>query len=95
MFCDEAKRSKTMDRYADKYVLKTVKHSFSVYALPKNTTMNKERYKDVLPGHLIPQMKATSSVADPGWLSRIRLFSIPDPGSASKNLSILTQTNGF
>ncbi len=27
--------------------------------------------------------------------SRIRLFSIPDPGSASKNLSILTQTNGF
>ncbi len=42
------------------------------------------------------------SVADPGCLSRIRLFSIPDPGSripdpnclhpgsASKNLSILT-----
>ena len=42
-----------------------------------------------------------SSVADPGCLSRIRIFSIPDPGSrvkkipgsgsASKNLSILTQ----
>jgi hypothetical protein len=30
------------------------------------------------------------SVADPGCLSRIRLFSIPDPGSSSKNLSILT-----
>ncbi len=27
--------------------------------------------------------------------SRIRLFSIPDPGSASKNLGILTQNNGF
>jgi hypothetical protein len=26
-----------------------------------------------------------------GCLSRIRIFSIPDPGSASKNLSILTQ----
>ncbi len=39
------------------------------------------------------------SVADPGCLSRIRIISsririfyIPDPGSASKNLSILTQT---
>jgi hypothetical protein len=31
------------------------------------------------------------SVADPGCLSRIRIFSIPDSGSASKNLSILTQ----
>ncbi len=27
--------------------------------------------------------------------SRIRIFSIPDPGSSSKNLSILTQKNGF
>ncbi len=27
--------------------------------------------------------------------SRIRLFSIPDPGSATNNLSILTQKNGF
>jgi hypothetical protein len=43
----------------------------------------------------------TASVADPGCLSRIRIFSnpdpgsrvknIPDPGSTSKNLSILTQ----
>ncbi len=44
-------------------------------------------------------------VADPGCLSRILLFSISDPGSqirvcfhpgsASKNLSILTQNNGL
>jgi transposase len=68
------RHSKTIDLYADKYVVKTVKHSPSVmmwacfsgksgrggmYALPKNTTMNKERYKDVLEGHLIPQMQAT------------------------------------
>jgi hypothetical protein len=32
-----------------------------------------------------------NSVADPGCLSRIRLFSIPDPGSTKKNLSIFTQ----
>ncbi len=31
-----------------------------------------------------------SSVADPGCLSRIRIFSTPDPEFASKNLSILT-----
>jgi hypothetical protein len=31
-----------------------------------------------------------TSVADPGFLSRIRLSSIPDPGSASNKLSILT-----
>jgi hypothetical protein len=36
-----------------------------------------------------------NSVADPGCLSRIRLFSIPDPGSASKNLSILTPKKWF
>jgi hypothetical protein len=30
------------------------------------------------------------SVADPGCLTRIRIFSIPDTGSAAKNLSILT-----
>jgi hypothetical protein len=34
------------------------------------------------------------SVADE-VLSRIRIFSIPDLGSASMNLSILTQKNGF
>jgi hypothetical protein len=40
------------------------------------------------------------SVADPGCLSRIRIFpsrirvkKIPDPGSASKNISILTPKN--
>ncbi len=53
------RRSKTMDRYADKYVVKTVKHSPSVmmwacfsgrsgrggmYALPPGTPMNGERY---------------------------------------------------
>ncbi len=31
------------------------------------------------------------SVTDPGCLSRTRIFSIPDPGSESKNLSILNQ----
>ncbi len=40
--------------------------------------------------------RTVPSDADPGCLSRIRIFSIPDPnffhpGSASKNLSILTQ----
>jgi hypothetical protein len=40
------------------------------------------------------------SVADPGCLSQIRLFSIPDPNclhprSSSKNLSILTQKKWF
>ncbi len=48
------------------------------------------------------RIKNWTSVADPGCLfildpnffhlrSRIRIFSIPDPGSASKNFSILTQ----
>ncbi len=32
-----------------------------------------------------------NSVADPGCLTRIQILSIPDPGSASKNLSFLTQ----
>jgi hypothetical protein len=35
--------------------------------------------------------KQKLSVADLGCLSRIRFFSILDPGSASKNVSILTQ----
>jgi hypothetical protein len=35
------------------------------------------------------------SVADPRFLSRIRLFAIPDPGYSLKNLSILTKKNGF
>ncbi len=38
-----------------------------------------------------PYGRSLASVADPGCFSRIRIFS----GSASKNLSILTQKNGF
>jgi hypothetical protein len=40
---------------------------------------------------------ALCSVADPGCLSRIpiRVFSIPDPGSASKNLSIISPKKWF
>jgi hypothetical protein len=37
-------------------------------------------------------------IPDPGYEffpSRIRIFSISDPGSALKNLSILTQKDGF
>jgi hypothetical protein len=37
-------------------------------------------------------------IPDPGskfFSSRIRILSIPDPASASKNLGILTQKNGF
>jgi hypothetical protein len=34
-------------------------------------------------------------IPDPIFLSRIRIFSIPDPGSTSKKLSILTLRNGF
>jgi hypothetical protein len=32
-----------------------------------------------------------ASVEDPGFLSRIRIFPIPEPGTASQNLSLLTQ----
>ncbi len=42
-------------------------------------------------GIRIHKTLVSSSDADPGCLSRIRIFSIPDPGSASKNVSILTQ----
>ncbi len=35
------------------------------------------------------------SIADPGCWSRIRIFSIPAPGSASNNLMIRTQKHGF
>ncbi len=42
-------------------------------------------------GFLSAEICEESSVAYLGCLSRIRIFSIPDPGSASKNLSILTQ----
>ncbi len=61
-------------------------------------------------GRPVPPRNGYISVADPGCLSRIpdptffhpgsriRTVSIPDPGSSSKNLSILTpkkQKNGF
>jgi hypothetical protein len=36
-------------------------------------------------GKAIPSSVLAYSVADPGCLHRIRIFSIPDPGSASKN----------
>ncbi len=36
-------------------------------------------------GKAIPSSVRAYSVADPGCLHRIRIFSIPDPGSASKN----------
>jgi hypothetical protein len=42
-------------------------------------------------GNMKKRNYVTVSVADPGCLSRIRIFSIPDSGPASKNLSILTQ----
>ncbi len=41
--------------------------------------------------HFSLKIKVPNSVADPGCFSRIWIFSIPDPGSASKNLSIFTQ----
>ncbi len=49
---------------------------------------------------LEPVLRIRDVFPDPGFgsdffPSRIRIFSIPDPGSASKNLSILTQKNGF
>jgi transposase len=66
------RRNKAMSRYKHKVVLKTVKHSASVmvwgcfsgkrgrgglYFLPKNCTMNGERYKKVLADHLLPFMR--------------------------------------
>jgi hypothetical protein len=41
-------------------------------------------------GHVTMYSIGASSVADVYPGSRIRLFSIPDPGSSSKNFSILT-----
>jgi hypothetical protein len=44
---------------------------------------------------ILQQNTQDCSVADPGcsefFPSRIRIFPIPDPGSSTKNLSILTQ----
>jgi hypothetical protein len=39
------------------------------------------RIRDVYPGSDFFPTRIKSSIADPGCLSRIRLFSIPDPGS--------------
>jgi transposase len=61
-----------MSRYKHRYTIATVKNSASVmvwgcfsgskdrgdlYFLPKNTTMNGERYKNVLENHLLPFMR--------------------------------------
>jgi hypothetical protein len=66
------RRGKQMNRYKHRFVVKTVKHAASVmvwacfsgkkgrgglYFLPKNCTMNGERYKQVLADHLIPFMR--------------------------------------
>ncbi len=66
------RRGKQMCRYKHWFVMKTVKHSASVmvwacfsskkgrgglYFLPKNCTMNRERYKQVLVDHLLPFMR--------------------------------------
>ena len=69
---ETTRRAKTVNRYKHRYVVKTVKHSASVmvwgcfsgkrgrgglFFLPKNTTMNGERYKKVLEDHLLPFMR--------------------------------------
>jgi hypothetical protein len=48
-----------------------------------------------LGGRCFMKKKALSKKSVAVCLSRIRICSIPDPGSASKNLSILTQKNGI
>jgi hypothetical protein len=55
----------------------------------KGGMVNIVAIRDVYPGSQIPD----PTFFQPG--SRIRTVSIPDPASASKNLSILTQKNGF
>jgi transposase len=66
------RRPSTISRYLQKYTIPTVKHSASVmvwgcfsgargrgglYFLPKNLTMNGERYRTVLENHLLPFMR--------------------------------------
>jgi hypothetical protein len=52
------------------------------------------RIRDVYPGsEIIPSRIPDKNFFRPA--SRIQIFSIPDTDSASKNLSILTQNNGF
>ncbi len=70
------RRPKTVSRYLSRYTVKTVKHpdqvmvwaSFSgavgrggIYFLPKNVTMNGDRYLEVLKDHLIPFMDSQGS----------------------------------
>jgi transposase len=72
----KVRRPKTVSRYKHRYTIPTVKHSASVmvwacfsgskgrgglYFLPKNTTMNGERYLKVLKHHLLPFMKIHKS----------------------------------
>jgi transposase len=72
----KVRRPKTVSRYKHQYTIPTVKHSASVmvwacfsgskergglYFLPKNTTMNGERYLKVLKHHLLPFMKIPKS----------------------------------
>jgi transposase len=66
------RRIKTMCHYKHRFVVKMIKHSTSVmvwvcisgkmgrgglYFLPKNCTMNGEKYKKVLEDHLLPVMR--------------------------------------
>jgi hypothetical protein len=68
----EAQRPSKVSRYKQRYTVATVKPSLCVmvwgcfsgqkgkgglYFLPKNCTMNEERYKEVLDDHLIPFMR--------------------------------------
>jgi transposase len=68
----KVRRPMGLNRYKQRYTIPTVKHSASVmvwgcfsgkmgrgglYFLPKNTTMNGERYKTVLEHHLLPFMR--------------------------------------
>jgi transposase len=72
----KVRRPSTVSRYKQRYTITTVKHSPSVmvwgcfsgqkgrgglYFLPKNCTMNGERYKEVLDDHLIPFMRLHKS----------------------------------
>jgi transposase len=68
----KVRRPSGLDRYKQRFTVPTVKHSASVmvwgcfsgkmgrgglYFLPKNQTMNGERYKSVLENHLMPFMR--------------------------------------
>jgi transposase len=72
----KVRRPSTVSRYKHRYTIPTVKHSASVmvwgcfsgskgrgglYFLPQNTTMNGQRYKNVLENHLLPFMRIHGS----------------------------------